>query len=306
VYGRVGLAALFQTVAALLPAPAPDPVLPPLTAREKAALVVVSGLPAPGGVAGVIVHSYDRHAPRPPRALVFVDQEGGIASAFDDLPPGSSAATFTHRRQAFAAGRATGRALRRAGVDVDLAPVVDLAGGPLGSRHFRRPGLAVAFARGLAAARAGACVKHFPGLGGARISTDESPHVRAVLRRRELDGFRAAARAKVPCVMVSHAFYEALGRRRASFSHRAYALLRRKLGFDGVVMTDSVSVFGSRWAVFSARASILAGADLILFTNGSDARRAIRALVPLARHGLLDAHVTRVLELRHAFGLARP
>jgi beta-glucosidase-like glycosyl hydrolase len=146
----VGLAALFQTIAALLPAPTPGPALPQLTAREKAALVVVSGLPAPRGVAGVIVRAYDRHAPRPRGALVFVDQEGGIASAFDDLPPASPPATYADGGQAFAAGRATGRALRREGVDVDLAPVLDLAGGPLGSRHFRRPGLAVAFARGLA------------------------------------------------------------------------------------------------------------------------------------------------------------
>ena len=305
-YGRVGLAALFQTIAALLPAPTPGPALPQLTAREKAALVVVSGLPAPRSVAGVIVRAYDRHAPRPRGALVFVDQEGGIASAFDDLPPASPPATYADGGQAFAAGRATGRALRREGVDVDLAPVLDLAGGPLGSRHFRRPAFAVAFARGLAAAGVGACAKHFPGLGSARISTDESPHVRARLQPRELRGFDAAVQASVPCVMVSHAFYGPFGRWRASFSRHAYTLLRRRLGFDGVAITDSVSVFGSRWAVFSVRASIRAGADLVLFTNGPDARRAIRALMPFARRGLLDEHVARVLELRHALSLTRP
>jgi beta-N-acetylhexosaminidase len=301
----LGLAALFQAVAALL-APSPvAPSLPPLTPRQKAALVVVSGLPAPRGVAGVLVRDYDRRAPRPRGALVFIDQEGGIASAFDDLPPGRSAASFTRSRDAFSAGRATGRALRQAGVDVDLAPVLDLAGGPLGSRHFRHPAFGIAFARGLAAGRAGACAKHFPGLGTARISTDESPKVHAVVTRRELAGFERAIRAGIPCVMVSHAYYRNRGPRRASFEPSVYRLLRRT-GFEGVAITDSVSVFGSDWAVITARAAIRAGADLVLLTNGRDAARAIRALVPLARRGLLDEHVERVLELRHSFGLNTP
>jgi beta-N-acetylhexosaminidase len=303
----LGLAALFQAAAALFAPPAstaPAPLVD-LSPREKAALVVVSGLPAPPGVAGVIVREYDRDAPRPKGALVLVDQEGVGASAFDELPPDSSAAAYTGRRNAFAAGRATGRALRRAGVDVDLAPVLDLAGGPLGSRHFRAPVLGRAFARGLEAGGTAACAKHFPGLGSARVSTDESPHVLARLLRRELAVFRAAIRDGVPCVMISHAFYRGYGQARASFEPRIYRLLRRS-GFDGVAVTDSVSVFGTDWAVPAARKSIRAGADLVLYTNGPDARRAIRALVPWARRGLLDEPVLRVLELRRSLGLRRP
>ncbi len=67
-------------------------------------------------------------------------------------------------------------------------------------------------------------------------------------------------------------------------------------------MTDSVSVFGSRFAVVSARLAILGGADLVLYTNGRDAGRAIAALVPLARRGRLDEHVKRVLRLRRSLG----
>jgi beta-N-acetylhexosaminidase len=301
----LGFAALFQAVAAMVGPPAAQPQLPPLTPREKAALVLGSGLPAPRGVAGVIVREYDRKTPRPNSALVLVDQEGGIASAFDELPPDQAASSFTSSRDALDAGKATGKALRLAGVDVDLAPVVDLAGGPLGSRHFRAPALAVSFARGLAAGGAGACAKHFPGLGSAPISTDESPHVKATLGRRELKAFKAAIRAGVPCVMVSHAFYRGHGNVRASFSPWFYRLLRRT-GFDGVAITDSVSVFGSNWAVYSARAAIRAGADLVVYTNGPDARRAIRALLPMARRGLLDRHVERVLILRRSLGLRRP
>jgi beta-glucosidase-like glycosyl hydrolase len=301
------LGALFQTVVALgspLPPVAPA-ALPPLTAREKAALVVVSGLPAPRGVAGVIVREYDRSSPRPQGALVFADQEGGVASTFDRLPPWRAASSYTRARDAFAAGRATGWALRGAGVDVDLAPVLDLAGGPLGSRHFRTPKLGVAFARGLARSRTGACVKHFPGLGTADVSTDESPRVRARLTRRELHGFRTAVRAGVPCVMVGHAFYRGWAHYRASFAPQTYRVLRRT-GFDGVAITDSVSVFGSKLTVLAARLALRAGADLVLITSGRDARRAVRALVPLARRGLLDGHVRSVLELRRSFGLRKP
>jgi beta-N-acetylhexosaminidase len=253
----------------------------------------------------VLVQDYSVRERRPKGALVFVDQEGGTSSTFEKLPPRTAAARFSNRRSAFRAGRATGLALRRAGVDVDLAPVIDLRGGPLGSRHFASPALALAFASGLDAGGTGACVKHFPGLGTAPVSTDESPHVRAHVVQRELAAFRKAMRAGVPCVMVGHAFYPRFGPRRASFNQTAYRLLRSS-EFEGVAITDSLSLFGSRYAVFGALASTRAGADLLLFTSGPDARRAIRALVPLARRGLLDEHVARVLRLRRSLGLGNP
>jgi beta-N-acetylhexosaminidase len=302
----VGLAALFQAALALVTAPAPAPAPEPselLTPREKAALVVVSGLPAPRGVGGVLVRRWDRSAPRPRDALVFVDQEGGGVRAFPRLPPAAPASTFASRREAFDAGRATGRALRRAGVHVDLAPVVDLATGPLGSRHFRRPELAVAFARGLARGGVVACPKHFPGLGSAPISTDLRPRVPARVLPRELDGFRAAVAAGAECVMTSHALYDRFDGRRGLTTPGVYRLLRR-LGFEGVAITDSLSVVRGRWPVRWARRAALAGADLLLFTSPEDAHGAIRALVPLARKGLLDEHVRRVQSLRRSLGLA--
>jgi beta-N-acetylhexosaminidase len=301
----VGLAPLFQAALAAATVPAPAPPVDPLAGlapREKAALVVVAGLPAPRGVAGVLVRRWDRDEPRPSGALVFVDQEGGDVRAFPQLPPARPASSYATRAEAFAAGRATAHALRRAGVDVDLAPVVDLAGGPLGSRHFSRPGLASAFARGLGAGGAGACPKHFPGLGSAPITTDAALRVRARVLARELAGFRAAVRSSVPCVMVGHAFYDRFGGRRALAAAGAYRLLRR-LGFEGVAITDSLSLVRGPWPVRWARRAVLAGADLLLFTSPDDARRAIRGLVPLARRGVLDEHVRRVLRLRKSRGL---
>jgi len=267
-----------------------------LTPAQKASLVVVSGLPAPPGVAGVIVRPADRRRPWPRGALVFADQEGGPVRGLPDLPPARPAAQYVSRQQALQAGRATGTALRHAGVEVDLAPVLDAADGPLGSRQFRNAELGVAFARGLAAAREGACAKHFPGLGSASASTDDDPHVDAVLRSTELAGFRAAIRAGVPCVMVNHAFYRALGPRRASLEPASYRMLR-SLGFRGVAITDSLEIVRNPPPDWPVRA-IRAGADLLLYTSTAGAERAIRALLPLAHAGELDVHVERVLAFR--------
>jgi beta-glucosidase-like glycosyl hydrolase len=263
-----------------------------LTPQQKAALVVVSGLPAPRGVGGVLVRRWDRTAPRPPGAIIFVDQEGGDVRAFPDAPPARPASSYRTTAEAFAAGRATRNALRRRGVDVDLAPVLDLRG-PLGSRHFRRPELGLAFARGLGDA---GCVKHFPGLGSTPVSTDERPHVDGRIRAQDIAPFRAAVRAGATCVMTSNAFYDGAPYR-ASISPDTYRRLRA-LGFDGVAITDSLSIVRTapveRWARQAARA----GADLLLFTSPAHARRAIAALVPLARNGELDASVARVLRYR--------
>jgi beta-N-acetylhexosaminidase len=273
-----------------------------MTPREKAALVVVSGLPAPPGVGGVIVRRWDRGAPRPRGTLVFADQEGGEVRAFPSLPPVKSAAGLDGAEEAFAAGRATGRSLRAAGVHIDFAPVLDDPDGPLGARHFDRPADGVAFARGLEAGRVGACVKHFPGLGSAAVSTDSRPHVPAVVRESELRTFRAAIQAGVPCVMTGHAFYRRLGRFRASLEPRTYRLLR-SLGFEGVAITDSLNIVGKTPTYWPTRA-LSAGADMVLFTSPTSARAAIAQLLPLARRGELDGAVVRVLRLRARY-LAR-
>ena len=281
-----------------LPASAEIALLSP---REKAALVVVSGLPAPRNVGGVILFAHDRDAPRPPRALVYIDQEGGTVKRYPGLPPYRAAAQLRSIGAAFRAGRATGRALRDVGVDVDLAPVLDARDGPLGSRHFQRPQLGVAFADGLAAGGIAGCAKHFPGLGSTPESTDVA-RVFGVVRRSEVAGFRRAVRAGIPCVMVGHAIYRSLGPRRASLEPATYTLLRG-LGFQGVALTDSLTPLGSRRAPLWAKLALRAGADLVLVQDARDARRVIRSLVPLARKGELDPAVARVLAFRRSLGI---
>jgi beta-N-acetylhexosaminidase len=249
-----------------------------LTPLQKAQLMVVTT--ERPGVFGGAAH------------VRFADQEGGLVKAFPGDPPWQAASAYASAGAAFAAGRATRIALRREHVDVAFAPVLDAPDGPLGSRQFRSAAIGVAFARGLGSA---ACVKHFPGLGTAAYSTDERPHVDAHVRPQDIAPFGAAIAAGVPCVMVNHAFYGT--RYRASLEPATYRRLRR-LGFRGVAITDSLSLVREapveRWAPQAARA----GADMLLFTSPAHARRAVRALLPLARRGELDRHVQRIAVLR--------
>ena len=171
-------AAFAQAVVAALGLAAPAPAtaekdpLAGLSARHKAALVVVSALPKPPrGAGGRARAALEHRRSAPEDALVFVDQEGGEVRAFRSLPPVHAASWYRTKAAARAAGKATALALRREGVNVDLAPVLDLKSGPLGSRHFDRPGWpgVRARARGRQARR---LRQALPGLGSTSISTD--------------------------------------------------------------------------------------------------------------------------------------
>src|SRR4051812_7277192 len=183
-------------------------------------------------------------------AIVSVDQEGGTVRRVPWLGPTGQPAQRTAggaRRQAAAAGRG----LERAGVNLNLAPVADVAVGAstMRARAFPRgPGsgasLTAAAVRGSAAAHVGSTAKHFPGFGRARANTDQRA-VTIGASRRALEGdlrpFEAAVGAGVPAVMVSHAVYPAYDRSRiASQSPVLIRLLRGRLGFRGAVLTDSL------------------------------------------------------------------
>ncbi len=272
-----------------------------MTPREKAAAVVIAGLPAEPGFGGVLVRPWNSDSPLPRGSLVFADQEGGTVKSFASLAPWKAASQYRSVAEALRAGRETAAALRGAGVQATFAPVLDLADGPLGSRQFARPDYGVAFARGLGPH---ACAKHFPGLGSTPRSTDEA-RVYGVLRSQDLAPFRAAIRAGLPCVMVNHAIYPRFGPRRASLEGETYRLLRR-LGFRGVAVTDSLGILGSPYAPYWARLALTAGADMVLTTSARDARRMVDALVPLARAGKLDAKLVRVLRYRRSLGVPAP
>jgi beta-N-acetylhexosaminidase len=241
-----------------------------------------------------------------PPLLVATDQEGGEVRRFRDAPPDLSPSELGDRSdaaQAEAEGAATGSFLARVGVNVDLAPVLDVPakGSFIASRSFSdEPAevseLGVAFAEGLSGGGVAATAKHFPGLGLATVNTDVAPSTidasRAQLRSG-MEPFEAAVAAGIGLVMVSNATYPALDPEApAVVSQRIVGgELRGRLGFGGVVVTDdleapaiSATMPASEAAVEAARA----GADVLLFATGAPPAPIHAALVRALQRGVLD------------------
>ena len=254
---------------------------------------------------------YAARAGGQPPLLITIDQEGGSVKRLASAPPYESAAELGasgDRARARAAGVATGRSLRSVGVNVDFAPVLDVAASRhsfLGSRSFGSdPAIVekagVAFADGLEAAGVASTAKHFPGLGTASANTDGSDVTvktsRAELMRR-LAPFKVAIDSGVRVVMVSSARYPALDPTQlpALLSRRIVNdLLRRQLGFRGVVVTDTM---GARSVVpfpLAPARAIRAGVDLLLYPQSERASSdAFLVLIRSARSGAVSRTALR-------------
>jgi beta-N-acetylhexosaminidase len=253
--------------------------------------------------------------------LVMVDQEGGPVRRIPGAPEASAGQTAS-AAAARASGRAAARNLRTAGVNVDLAPVVDVArpGSALEGegRTYGRDAAVVAqragaFADGLRSGGVEPVLKHFPGFGAATINTDDgAARVDLPLATlREVDG-APYRRLEPRAVMLSTAIYPRVDPRPAAFSRRWVTQeLRERLAFDGVTVTDdlqaaAVAKFGtpSQLAFFALRAGI----DLPLFCQTYEAgAQAATGLEQAVRSGALkradlDAGVQRVLAWRTGLG----
>jgi beta-N-acetylhexosaminidase len=227
------------------------------------------------------------------RALICVDQEGGSIRIVPFAAPARAPSRQGTEALAYASARAAGRQLRRVGVDVVLAPVLDVArpGSALVARAY--PGgpvrvgtLGRAALRGYRAGGVAATAKHFPGLGDARRNTDTGP-VR-LATTPDLAPFRSAVQAGVPLVMVSHALYPTLDRSHIASQSPAIigGQLRRRLRFRGAVMTDSeeARAVTARSSVATAAVrSLRAGADLVLLTGPGSYPHVYRRLLAEAR-----------------------
>jgi beta-N-acetylhexosaminidase len=243
--------------------------------------------------------------------LVMVDQEGGAVRRIPGAP------------QQPAPVQAAAATLSAAGVNLNLAPVVDI---PRGSSAIARenrayasePGpvseLGQAFTEGLRDGGVAATAKHFPGLGVSAVNTDNAPsQVKVPLDQlREVDAapFEAQIDAGVEAIMMSTAAYPALDPRPAAFADRwIKGELRERLGFEGVVITDDLQTpavvrFGDAGQL--AYYAMRAGVDLPLFAKDyATAARAADALERAARDGSLardelDRGALRVLGLRQS------
>jgi beta-N-acetylhexosaminidase len=258
-------------------------------------------------------------SPRP--IVVSTDAESGRVSVLRAVI-GSGPSPRRLARQdtpaevtAFAAD--LGNRLRDLGVDLDLAPVLDLDGGPysgiIGDRSFgtdpeQVATYATAFRDGLTQAGVEAAVKHFPGQGRSSADTHlrsaTVPTPVSALVARDLVPFQRLIDAGVPVVLMNHLDYTALGGLLASLSLAAYSLLR-SMGFTGVAITDSLGMgaVNLRWDFPEAAVqAIAAGADAAFATDGAQATRMRDALVAAVGSGRLpverlDEAVDRVARL---------
>lgn len=239
-----------------------------------------------------------------PRLLVSVDQEGGPIRNVPFAPPEQTQPQLAQEgsvERARAEAEATGRALREVGISMDLGPVGDLAQGPnrtMAGRAFGSdPAIVARFVaasvEGLERGGVAAVAKHFPGFGASTANSDEAvayvDRTRTELLAQELEPFRAAIRAGVDAVMVSHGIHRGIGSSLPGTLDPKVAtgLLRRELRFDGVAMTDSMNARGFReaWGDTVPRAcpvALAAGIDLLLLTGTIETAR-------LCRKRILDA-----------------
>lgn len=254
--------------------------------------------------------------------VVSVDQEGGMVERLGGAPELSAAEMGAAGPDiAYEQGVATADNLAAHGINVDLAPVLDV-GRP--GRALEEEGRTFAddagevtaagvegFAAGLRSGGVAATAKHFPGLGAAEVNTDEASQEIGLsaesLRTVDEVPFRSFAEEGGELVMLGLATYPALDGTPAAFS-RAIATdeLREEVGFDGVSITDSLdaaaaTTFGSRRRVALAAAG--AGADLLLYGDWRTAEEVSAALRRGLGSGGLDRaafveSVERVLALR--------
>jgi beta-N-acetylhexosaminidase len=251
-----------------------------LRARETAGVILFGFNAASPSEWRTLTRSLQRHARG--RALVMVDQEGGEIRTVSWAGPAAGQPLQGGPAAVRRAARAAAGQLSRAGVNVNLAPVADVpagatpvmgfrafAGGPSGVAARTRAAI-----EGMRAAGVAATAKHFPGLGRAQVNTDDASATVPGTIETDLVPFHGAVQAGAPLVMLSHALYPRLDPDRiASQSQRVVTgLLRERLGFDGVIVTDSIeaqAVLDRSGVARAAERSLRAGADLVLTTGSA-------------------------------------
>jgi len=230
-----------------------------------------------------------------PGVVIAVDHEGGRVQRFrtDDftkLPAMSKLGELWDRdvlesvKAATDVGYVLAAELRACGIDLSFTPVLDLdygQSGVIGDRAFHRDPrvvtmLAKSLNHGLALAGMANCGKHFPGHGFAEADS----HVAIPVDERELEQILSEDAApygwlglSLAGVMPAHVIYPKVDRHPAGFSKKWLTLLRKDLGFQGVIFSDDLSMEGASVAgsvVDGAHAALAAGCDMVLICNSPD------------------------------------
>ncbi|GAB79282.1 beta-N-acetylhexosaminidase [Austwickia chelonae] len=221
--------------------------------------------------------------------VIAVDEEGGDVTRLQavhgsSLPGAAALGAVDDLGLTRRCGRLLGELLAEVGVDLDLAPCVDVAAEPfnpvIGTRSFGADPDVVfrhgaAFAEGLAVAGVASCAKHYPGHGDTRVDSHvDLPVLEAgedLLWRRDLAPFRdlltpdGAGCAGVDAVMVGHLVVPSRGVEPASLSSWAAGSIR-EFGFTGPIVTDALGMcaLSDRMSLGEACVrALVAGADLL-------------------------------------------
>jgi beta-N-acetylhexosaminidase len=261
-----------------------------------------------------------------PPLLIGADQENGTLVRRMRMPVtlpgamvlGAAVAGDRQRGADAAAGVAelTGRWLAAGGVNIDFAPVADVNSRPSNPViGIRSPGAfpqivadaVVGQVRGFSGAEVLATAKHFPGHGDtatdSHLGLAEVTHSRAQMTRIDLPPFQAAVDADIPAIMVAHVTVPAYDDKPATVSRRIVTgLLRDRLGFDGLVVSDSLGMGAVASRPRLAAEAVRAGIDVLLMPNDpvAAARQVLGGGVPRSR---LDEAVRHVLEAKQRLGL---
>lgn len=261
--------------------------------------------------------------------LISTDQEHGIVARVGrpaTLLPGAMALGANgSRTDALTAGRIAGAELRALGIRQDYAPVADVNVNPanpvIGVRSFGADpkavaGLVAAQVRGYQRSSVAATAKHFPGHGDTAVDSHYGfpviEHTREQWSTVDAPPFRAAIRAGIDSIMTAHIMVPALDDSGdpATLSRPILTgILREQLGYDGVVVTDSLGMQGVREKYGDDRVPVLAlkaGVDQLLNPPSIDI--AWNAVLTAVRQGelteaRLDTSLLRVLRLKNRLGL---
>jgi beta-N-acetylhexosaminidase len=224
--------------------------------------------------------------------FIAIDQEGGrvhrLPAPFSHFPAAGRIGARNDAELAHRLGQATAAELTLTGINLNFAPVLDVAANPMspiiGDRAFaaepkRVIEIAAAWTEGLRGGGIIPCGKHFPGHGDA----DKDPHFELPMVRKSIDELQAtelppfahACRDQIESMMTAHVTYPALDAKSpATLSERIITgLLRHQLGYDGVVFSDDLAMraISDRYRVEEAAAlAVRAGVDVLLFCHEVD------------------------------------
>ena len=258
--------------------------------------------------------------------LIAVDQEGGrvtrLKAPFTAFPSAARVGQTASEPLAYEVGQTIGRELCAVGINMDMAPVLDVLTNPantvIGDRAFGRDPLGVArlglaFMRGLHSAGVLAVAKHFPGHGDtwldSHVALPFSKRGEAQLRACELLPFQEAIGAGLQAIMTAHVIFKAWDPDHPATvsSSILSGILRTELGFSGVIVSDDLGMAAVSetmpWEEVPLRA-IRAGVDLLLICHHRQRQEQAYASVLRAiecgeiAEAVVDAAVARVQALK--------